>query len=412
MAVPSNILQQVITYQESSLALLVNQNPWIALSNKKFRNFENFEANLGDTVSFDLPPRFISTPSLVAVFQASTQRAQNLTVNQQASVSYSFSAQQFIFNVDEYMDKFGRSAVAELGSTIGENIALNAISHTYRCFGNGITAINSYQQYAQALANYRNYGAPNSKATVYVSDVTVPSVIGSGLNQFALDRNDEIANSWMLGDFSNAMFVSSNLLPVQIAGTVGQAQTTLTVTAISGDGGTITMSGGPTSDANALKSGDILTFTKGSPNTLFFLKFIGHGVSSQSVQVRVTANAASNGSGVIVATIFPALINIDVNPTNAAANTNVTVVGATALSTTSHRAGLIYAGDPLYLGMPMLPEEVPYPTANVNDPDSGASLRMYYGSVFGANERGFINDCIWGSTLVDEYTMRIAYPLT
>jgi hypothetical protein len=62
------------------------------------------------------------------------------------------------------------------------------------------------------LANYRNYGAPNAKAKAYVDDVTIPSVVGSGLNQFATDRNNEIANSWMLGDFSNCEFMSSNLL--------------------------------------------------------------------------------------------------------------------------------------------------------------------------------------------------------
>ena len=45
MAVPTNILEQVITYQESSLALLVNQNPWIATANKKFNNFDQFAGN-------------------------------------------------------------------------------------------------------------------------------------------------------------------------------------------------------------------------------------------------------------------------------------------------------------------------------------------------------------------------------
>jgi hypothetical protein len=155
MAVPTNILEQVITYQESSLALLVNQNPWIATANKKFNNFDQFAGNLGSTVSFDLPPRFVTNQTLVATFQGSEQRVQNLTVDQAENVSYAFDAQQFIFNVDEYMDKFGRSAIAELGSSIGSNIAENAVSHTYRAFNapaigsTTIAPINSYQQYAQ-----------------------------------------------------------------------------------------------------------------------------------------------------------------------------------------------------------------------------------------------------------------------
>jgi hypothetical protein len=410
MLVPNNILEQVVTYQESSLALLVNQNPWIATANKKFQNFDTFQGNLGDTVSFDLPPRFVTNQTLIANFQASEQRVQNLTVDQAENVSYAFSAQQFIFNVDEYMDKFGRAAIAELGASIGSNIALNAVNHTYRAFGDGVTPINSFQQYAQALANYRNYGAPNAKAKVYIDDVTVPSVVGGGLNQFATNRNNEIANSWMLGDFSNAEFMSTNLLPVHIAGTVGNDSEVLTVDAIDPTGTILTLSGATPSTAT-LVEGDILTIKTNlaTTNDLFFLQFIGHKQSAQEVQVRVTADTIADGGGIITATVFPALID---DPTDANSNVNKTVVGAdnvTALP--SHRAGLICAGDPLFLAMPMLPEEVPFPTANLNDPDTGASMRMYYGSVFGQNERGFVNDCIWGSTLVDENAMRVVYPL-
>jgi hypothetical protein len=184
----------------------------------------------------------------------------------------------------------------------------------------------------------------------------------------------------------------------------------LTVDAIDPTGTILTLSGATPSTAT-LVEGDILTIKTNlaTTNDLFFLQFIGHKQSAQEVQVRVTADTIADGGGIITATVFPALID---DPTDANSNVNKTVVGAdnvTALP--SHRAGLICAGDPLFLAMPMLPEEVPFPTANLNDPDTGASMRMYYGSVFGQNERGFVNDCIWGSTLVDEYAMRVVYPL-
>jgi len=77
----------------------------------------------------------------------------------------------------------------------------------------------------------------------------------------------------------------------------------------------------------------------------------------------------------------------------------------------SHRAGMITAGNPLYLAMPQLPEEVPFPTGNSVDPDTGVSLRMYHGSLFGQNQRGSICDCIWGRRAVPEYTMSVIFPL-
>jgi hypothetical protein len=61
--------------------------------------------------------------------------------------------------------------------------------------------------------------------------------------------------------------------------------------------------------------------------------------------------------------------------------------------------------------MPMLPEEVPFPTGNETDPDTGVSLRMYYGSLFGQNQRGMIHDAIWGKRLVPDYSMSVIFPL-
>ena len=46
----------------------------------------------------------------------------------------------------------------------------------------------------------------------------------------------------------------------------------------------------------------------------------------------------------------------------------------------SHRAGLICAGDPLFLAMPRLPDQSPFYTGNETDPDTGVSTRLYYGA--------------------------------
>lgn len=48
MAAPVNILQQVITYNESNLALLLNLYAFISTSNKKFQRFnDDIPKNLG-----------------------------------------------------------------------------------------------------------------------------------------------------------------------------------------------------------------------------------------------------------------------------------------------------------------------------------------------------------------------------
>lgn len=410
-----NILQQVQTYQMSNLAYLQNLNCFIATSNTRFKDFDKIEANLGSTVTFDLPPRFVTANSLVATFQPAAQRVQSLSVNNAYNTSYVFSAEQFIFNVRDYMEKFGKAATVELGAQIEANVAQNCVTGPFRFYGNGVTPINSYQQLAQALAMFRNFGAATSEAKGYISDTVVPSIVNSGLQQFAIDRNNEIAHSWELGEFSRCDWYQSNLLPIHIAGSNGIAGTTLTVvsTTLNANGQVtaITFSGSSAaSDPIAVLQYDKFQFNdgvSGQPN-LRYLTFTGHQVSANPVQFMATATAASTGGSQVTVSVYPPLQAV----AGANQNLNTAIVAGMQVSILpSHRAGMITAGDPLFLAMPRLPEEVPFPTASKTDPDTGVSMRMYYGSKFGENQRGMIHDVIWGSTLVPEYSMGLIFPL-
>lgn len=412
----TNILQQVITYNESGLALLLNSFAFLSTSNMKFQRFnDDIPKNLGDTVSFDLPPRFTTTASLVVTFQSAVQRVQQLTVDKQASTAYEFTAQQFIFNVRDYMQVFGKSAIAELGTQVESDVASLAETNTFRFYGDGTTPISTYLQLANALAFFRNFGSAKENTKGYLSDLTFPSIINSGLNQFALDRNNKEAMSWEIGRFSNCEWFQSNLLKTHTAGTEGNAGTVLTVVSVVTDanGGVIqiTFSGTTSaSDPNSVKAYDKFQFNdgvSGFPNVRF-LTFIGHLPSQSPVQFRATADAASTAGSQVTVNIYPALQAASGQSQNI---TSPIVPGMQVSVLPTHRCGLIMSGNPLFLAMPKLPEEVPYPTSVAQDPDSGASIRQYYGSLFGQNQRGMVHDIIWGRTLVDEYAMMVALPL-
>lgn len=368
-----------------------------------------------DTVSFDLPPRFTTTNSLVANFQPAVQRVQTLTVDQQASTSYEFTAQQFIFNVRDYMKVFGKSAVSELGTQVESNVAALAETNTFRFYGDGVNPINSYLQLANALAQYRNFGAPIMDTKGFLSDLTYPLIINSGLNQFTLDRGNREAMSWEIGDFSRCEWYQSNLLKTHVAGTEGNQASVLTVvsTTLDANGAVIaiTFSGtNAANDVNSVKKYDKFQFSdgvSGLPN-MRFLTFIGHKLSQTPVQFAATADAGSTAGSQVTVSITPPL---QVNAGQDQNINNAIVAGMQVTVLPNHRCGLIYAGDPLFLAMPRLPEEVPYPTAVSMDPDSGASIRQYYGSLFGQNQRGMIHDVIWGATLVPEYAMMVALPM-
>ena len=443
MTFPTNILQTVATYQEGGLALLENLNCFVATANTKFKEFnEDYTANLGSSITFDKPPRFSEAEGLVVSFQAAVQRTLTLTCDQAKNVSYTITAQDLIFNLDkagsDYLPVFAKSAVAQLGAVIESNLAKNANSsvpvynivdgqsvasgalHTasgpFRFYGDGNTAINSFGQLAQMIANFKNFGAVDQGIKVYLPDTIVPAIVNSGLNQFAMRRNDEQAMSWEIGDFGTppVKYYSSNLLPIHTAGTCGSNADTLTVVSTNDATGAnitqITFSG-VTTNAGAIVSGDLLQFNdgvSGQPN-LRFNTFIGQVQSNQPVQLRATANADWTAGSVTV-TFTPGLTVGSSQTDNISINENI-VAGMTATVVPSHRCGLVVGGNALYLAMPRLPDEDPFPTASEADPDTQVSLRTYYGSLFGQNQRGIVFDATWGSVVVPEYSMRIAFPV-
>ncbi len=441
MPTPTNTLQTVQTYQKAELAWLLNSFCAISLANKKFQNFNDLTANLGDTVTFDTTPRYISYNGLVITQQQSVQRVQSLTCSQAANVSAGYTDQQFIFNVRDYMDRFGMAAIKELGTLVERDILRNVISGViindpqnasfgsaqvnsgpFRFYGDGVSPINSFGQLAQAVANFEDFGAATHAMRGFLPVANIPAIVNSGLNQFATNRNNELAMKWELGPFSNTTWYESNLLPIHVAGTVGNAAApanVLTVVSTNDPTGanvtqiTFSTDASVGADIGAIKAGDLLQFNdgvSGQPN-MRFLTFIGHTPTQQPVQFRAIADATSAGNSVTVSiqTINGVglvwLQNQNQNLNNAIA------AGMTVTVLPSHRAGLLQSGDQFYLAMPRLPDESPFTTSNMTDPDSGASIRHYFGSQFGLNNRAYVRDTIWGSCLVAENSMRLVFPL-
>lgn len=411
----ANFFQNVQTYQKSGLALLQNLYGIISNTNSKFKDFDKLTANLGDTVTFDLPPRFQQINSLDILggggFLPAIQRVQSLAVTEQIAVPYSITAQQLIFNAEQYLDVFGRSAIAEIGSQIEQNVALDIVTSTYRFFGTPTTPVTTYGQLSQALALFRNYGAANHDVKCVLPDVAVPAIAASGLQEFAMNRNNDIAENWMVGNYDNCKFLRSNLLPTHIAGSVGKNQTELTVVSIDPTGTILTVSGAAATDANAIKAYDKLQFEDSVSGfaDLRYLTFIGYTPSSNPVQITSISNAASDGTGQVVITIFPALNSTAGDP-NQNINTPI-VAGMKLKALNSFKAGVIWAGNSWFLGMPVLPSTEPYPSHSEHDPETGISIRNYYGYQPFANNYGYVHDAIWGSSLVPEYAMALIFPI-
>lgn len=442
MATSANILQAVQTYQKSGLARLVNMFAGISKANKKFQNFENMTANLGNTVTYDSPPRAYGNVGLVVgTFDTVEQLTYSLTVGgfdingnplnggyydsygnlNAANTNFAVSSEQLVFNIDNnaYRKPLEEAQMAELGTLIEKSILNRFINDTYRFYTAGVTAnavnpISSFAQLAFAESKFKEYGCPaKGDYEAFVPNMAVSSIIATGQNKFTLDSNNQRFNSWEIGMFDSFNYNRSNLLPVHIAGTMGANQDTLTVTSFvtAADGGisSITFSGASTNNAGAALKGDLAYFLKGvvGQPDLNYLTYTGHSPSEVDVQVQITANATSAGGNVTLL-ISPALYSAP------GKNQNINApiaVGMQIKLMPSHRAGVMYAGSPFYLAMPQLPDQSPFTTSSLADADSGAAIRLTTGSAFGQNLTGSIFDSIWGAKLTPQYAMRLLFPV-
>jgi hypothetical protein len=406
----TNSLQNVATYQMSTLGRLLSSYAFIRESNKMFNNFQNIQGQLGPTVTYNAPTRYRAASGLiVGSFQDTKQVVNSLSVDKEYHVGFEFNASEMTFNVPRFMKEFGEAACAELGAEVESDVAQNAVKNTYRTFGDGVTNIDDRVEWAKAISTFKDFGVARGQLKGFMPPTSTPNVVGADLGRFTPILNDKEVVSWDLGAFAGCNWYESNLLPIHTAGAEAEAGTSLTVTAINPAGDQITLTGATPSTTNALRENDILNF---EASDLFFLTYIGHKNSQQKVQVRVTANADSDGTGQIVADIFPPLI-FDGTNTNPDANLSraITLSTDTVKGLPSHRAGLIYCSDALYLAMPTLPGVSPYDYYNKPDPASGANLRIYTGAGFGNNTYGTVVDTQWGSDLDPNYALRMALPL-
>ena len=411
----NNDLFDVATMNESNLAHLQNKFAFIETANKKFENFQTISGQRGITVQFKLPTRFTSTNSLVASFQGVTDRYLTMNVQQEGSVSYDLDVTQLVYNIDEYENDYGKGAMLELGTKIEANVAQICERVPYRFYGDGRTPITSQVELATAIAFMENFGVAKGGYEGYLSNLTYPQIVNAAFNQQQIEANNRRAYSWEIGEFADCMWYKSNLLPTHTAGTEGQQASTLTVVSVvqNAEGGvtSIVFSGcNSASDADSVKEHDSFQFSDGVSGyeNVRFRTFIGHEPSECPVQFRATADAASTGGSQVTVTIDPPL------QATAGVNQNITtpiVAGMQCTVLPSHRCGLITCGKPIFLAMPKLPPQRPYDHAVTQDEDSGASIRMTTGAVFGQNQYGTIHDSLWDKAAPPEYLLKVALPL-
>lgn len=440
----TNVGVNVVTYANADLAWLDNRFCALTISNKKYQNFQSMPAQLGQTMTFRLAPRQVTVDGLKTIDESSVMRYQTLSSTQAANTSNAYTAEQLVYTFEEYVEDFGMAGARALGTKMEADVLRNIItgvvgndventagqfgvrqiqSGPFRFFGDGKSSVSTFGRLAEAVNQFEQFGWAHTDLEAIIPMNIEPAIINTGANQFTPVRNNKTTRDWEIGNFSRCTWYKSNLLPIHRSGVVGNSQQGITniLTVVSTNdptGQNVTQITCTTSSsitaAGGVVAGDMFQFVDNVDGfeNMTTLTWIGNEPTVLPLQGLITADA-NIVSGTITFT-FRTSNNVGfqwAEGQNKNANQPIQA-GMKLFVVPSHQAGVIMSGKPLYLAMPVMPSQEPWPTANAFDPASGMRIRHYYGATgVGTNNRRYVRDQMWGSTLIPEQSFRIIVPL-
>lgn len=434
-----NVFKQVQLLTDKQTATLRNFGYPLKYANTKYDNFTNMQGSLGNSVNVAKPFRSVAADGINPPTQGMSKRFQTLAVTQATTVKNAWDVFADQFYSETFLDEITISQSAAIATAIEQNL-MRTISGTmvgsqdyntdvvgnnafagitqvgsgpYRFYGNGTTPL-GYTDFGIALQQLKAYGQLHRQYDVIMPNLALGPIIGSGVNQFVLNRNERDFESWEIGSYGGMDFFTTNTLePVQ-AGTVGDEAVELTVvsnTPIPGDSpgdstSILVLSGAAGSDPDAVKVGALGQITTAG---IYATSFTGYLNTGLKPQFRVLNNSASTAGGQVTLTVTPALVGTT-DPLQSV--TTPVVAGMKVQIMPTAIRGIIFPRETMYLSMPKLPPRHPFISGISVDPDFNFSLATFYGSVLDTGNTKLITSCTYGGMVLQEYGIAVLFPTT
>ena len=455
----ANNLVSVKTLAEWNIGGLRNFDPLASpqVANYQFNNFQERTANLGETVQINLPMHSRPVPGYPEpgmTYGSIDQNTMNLTVDEAWTDSWAYSPKERTFNNPDAIDKEKiKLCVRSLGTQISKRAASEVEKNTFRFYSPGITygtngstfnRITSPGELQLMIASFMEYGFIPSDMQFVCDAFTIAYIANTALNQFALNRNNEIAASWNYGKHDGCSIFRSSFLNTHISGLIGNetsAGAPMLLEVASGgivtgpDGGISQITFKPIGSGTfpttgpGAKENDVFQFVDnvGSlPNMRYLTEGVGYQVTQVPVQCRVTQDATATSTAITL-NFSPSLYYND-GTLGIAFDTlkeNISqkiVAGMQIQIMPSHRVGVIMSGKPLFIAAPKIAcPNNEYATqknirfdsdpVTVTDMDLGPSFTFQMGRQFPSLSTALIGTVQFGATAYGKQMLRVLLPV-
>ena len=349
-------------------------------------------ARIGDTLRLRDPVLFTAQAGPVMTPQSVIETQKVLTLNNQQVVGFSFTSKDLTLSIDNFSDRYLRSAAVALANAVdlaGLIMADQTVGNTVGTVGTPIASSAPFWGAGEMLDT--NSAPMDGKRNMVIPPKIQTAALTVFQGQFQsstqIKQQYERGRMGTMGGFDWIM--DQNCL-THTNGPLGGAPQ---VTVSNQTGSTLLTSGWTAAAALRLNAGDTFTLP-----TVFRTNRVSGSVKSDLMQFVVTSNVSSDASGNASIPIYPPIITTLPGQTvsnSPAAGAPLTIVSGTTGQLA--QTGVAFHETAFVLGM--APLEVPKNIqfgSNQHDPDTGVSLRMV--SMYDIINDLFVTrcDCLFG----------------
>ena len=366
----TNTLLTISDVTRELLMLFVGNLQAVKSVNKDYDNsFGKVGRKIGETLAVRLPNRFAVGSGAAVTATDYTETTVPVVLNQQKNIALEFTSKDLTLSLDDFSQRFLRPMASKLAATVEADLLTVLKNNSFQQVGTPGTAITDLSVFFDAMAALQNFLVPYDDIKTLIAPTAYSKAAKLMLNMFTPVTNEKI-HAGSLGHAVNSDWYISQYLASH---TVGAHTGTKLVNGATQTGSTIALDGFANSVTGALKQGDIITLA----GVNFAHPMTGADTGNLASFV-VTADANSNGTGQVNATIYPAIITSGPYKTVTASpadNAVVTVAGGAGstynVNMMIHRDAAVFVSAPLDV-----PGAVPGNVWQETDPESGVSVTV------------------------------------
>ena len=330
---------------------------------------------MGDTITLRLPQRYEVTVGAVMNPTPLTDQTVTLTITDQSNIGFEYDTWAATLEVDDYMERYGNSAVDQLVNNIDFTGLSRMYKRTAKVVGTPGSVPTANSTYSLAKTKLVEVAVPRPYTAMLTADMHAQI---ANANTSLFNPSAQIAAFFRNGQFSGpALGIDRWFEDENIAThTVGNLGGSILANGANQTGAAINVDTATASVTNFWYEGDVIQFA-----TVYDINPMSRQSTKRLKDFCITQDTDSDGSGLLVANIRPSIVITGPfqNCSNAPGNNDaVTTFGhATNYADAVTRQGLVYHKEAYALVMAdlVLPRGL-WISERISNAKLGISIRM------------------------------------